>query len=342
MHERAHVRARVPALALPGASGAERRAGSRSRNLKLRAAPLGGEGDALDGADGPEVLREIGVEDVGIGHVEMASVSPMGAPGIPDDEDLALVVVAARLHGMAAHGGVAAAPRHGHLAGQHGPAALEGAVHHEAEDDGVAAGDAGLHVLEGLVHAGVLQDLVLLGLYVGLLVRAVPEAALVVRPHALGADAVLHHALDAVADVGAGILAHAAFHVALAPVDEQPRRHPGLEALPELLVLEGGGERVRGATAEAPLVVDVKACCLRKSTDGGKLALTAGLKQRNLSRGSWGSFFQPHARRGAEPGMASSCAPFAALQQQRPMAAGGGAAAEDRRIGAVARGDGCA
>mmetsp|Transcript_87398 Transcript_87398/g.219969 ORF Transcript_87398/g.219969 Transcript_87398/m.219969 type:complete len:255 (-) Transcript_87398:21-785(-) len=128
--------------------------------------------------------------------------------------------------------------------------------HGEAEDKGEALVEAPLHVLEGLGHARVLLAGVQRGLRVARVRGLHGELLLVVGPESLATDPDLVQGLDAVAYVGAGILGDGALHRALVVVDEEPRRNEVLDVLPDLVVVEGGTQRVSRAAAQVALVVD--------------------------------------------------------------------------------------
>ena len=84
--------------------------------------------DSLDEIDAPEVMRQVGVRDVLVGHVEIALVAPAFAPGVADDENLLEVVEAHGRNSVAAPDLVAGL-RH----------------HHDARLPRLLAGEAGEH-----------------------------------------------------------------------------------------------------------------------------------------------------------------------------------------------------
>ena len=88
-----------------------------------------------------------------------------------------------------------------------------------------------------------------------------------VRPHRLGAHALIRERLHPVAQLRAAVLVHRALDDALVVVDEQPRRDEVRLLLLEQLELERAADRIRGARAELPLIVDGRH--LRAQIDGG-------------------------------------------------------------------------
>eukprot|EP00446_Apocalathium_sp_SHHI-4_P075486 CAMPEP_0177567828 /NCGR_PEP_ID=MMETSP0369-20130122/75431_1 /TAXON_ID=447022 ORGANISM="Scrippsiella hangoei-like, Strain SHHI-4" /NCGR_SAMPLE_ID=MMETSP0369 /ASSEMBLY_ACC=CAM_ASM_000364 /LENGTH=117 /DNA_ID=CAMNT_0019055357 /DNA_START=397 /DNA_END=747 /DNA_ORIENTATION=+ len=112
---------------------------------------LGRELRSLHKVDGPEVRAQVGDGDEVVGHEEVALASPLLAPAVADDEVFLLVVVAdghdrvATQHRVVQRG-------HGHVAGGRHLLGHEGGEDREAEGEGEASGDAGLHVLQGLRH----------------------------------------------------------------------------------------------------------------------------------------------------------------------------------------------
>jgi len=95
----------------------------------------------LDDADGPEVVRQIVIEQVCIGHVEIARVTPCRAPRIAADEHRVFVVVSDRQHRVSAYDRFLRA-WHGNIAGTGDFAGLEAFVDREAEYERVAGGEA--------------------------------------------------------------------------------------------------------------------------------------------------------------------------------------------------------
>ena len=59
---------------------------------------------SLDQANRPEVIREVVIDQVRVGQVEVAHVAPVLAPGVAANEQAILIVVADRHHRMPTQG----------------------------------------------------------------------------------------------------------------------------------------------------------------------------------------------------------------------------------------------
>merc|ERR1719204_215161 len=70
---------------------------------------LRGEVATCDHLQRPDVRNPLRVEHEGVRHVEITAVTPVTAPRVADDEDLALVVEAAAQHRVAAQRALAGA-----------------------------------------------------------------------------------------------------------------------------------------------------------------------------------------------------------------------------------------
>mmetsp|Transcript_42124 Transcript_42124/g.136341 ORF Transcript_42124/g.136341 Transcript_42124/m.136341 type:complete len:346 (-) Transcript_42124:67-1104(-) len=213
---------------------------------------------ALDEPARPEILRQERVGDILVRHVEVALVAPGLAPRVANDEPLLVVVVADGHHRVAAELGLEPS-RHPHDACVLHLLRHEGLVHRKAKHKGKVFPDAQLHVVQGLIHLGVLRAPVQHALLVGLLGRGCRELRLVVGPSGLGADALLLQDLHAIADHGPRILVHGALHVALVVVDEEAAGNEVLQPFLDLVEVEGGPDGVGGAAAEVALVVEREA-----------------------------------------------------------------------------------
>mmetsp|Transcript_29724 Transcript_29724/g.64302 ORF Transcript_29724/g.64302 Transcript_29724/m.64302 type:complete len:303 (+) Transcript_29724:168-1076(+) len=218
---------------------------------------LGWEVLAIHEFDAPKVLGKARVRDVVVGHVEVAFVSPALAPRVADDEDFPSIVVAHSEHGMTSHHLVVDL-RHAHPSVRCNSAHFEGSHHSEAERDGEALVQASLEAVQVALDLSVLLGLVGQGLLVGITGGLVGEGLLVVGPGGLIADAQLRERLDAITNVGAGVLVGSPLHRPLVVVDEQTAGNEILFALLHLGEVEGAADGIGSAAAEATLVVDRK------------------------------------------------------------------------------------
>mmetsp|Transcript_974 Transcript_974/g.2467 ORF Transcript_974/g.2467 Transcript_974/m.2467 type:complete len:240 (-) Transcript_974:296-1015(-) len=228
------------AAATAAATRAQKRGGAELRALAR-------EVDAVDHPDAPEVLRELLVAHVLVGHEEIPLATPRGSPRVADDEALRVVVVADAHDCVAAHD-VVRRLGHGHLARRSHLLRHEGAADDEAEDKGEAVVEATLEVLQGLRDAGVLLDAILQRL--GVAPRGRPLCKLIrdVRPHRLRAHAELGADYATVAHGGAGVLVDGVLASALVVVDEEPGALPIRDLLLDLAEVDGGRDGVGGAT----------------------------------------------------------------------------------------------
>src|ERR1700733_580652 len=168
----------------------------------------------LDAADGPEVRGEAGAGEVGVGHAEVAFLTPGGGPGVADDELLVLVVVSDAEDGVTSYD-LLSRRRHGKDASLGDLCAFEGLVCGEAEDEGITGGETAFERIEVLDEALVEKDDVRLGVVVGLDRGLLGELRDVVGPVGLGRDTLSGDGLDAVTDLSAGVSGDSAFDDAL-------------------------------------------------------------------------------------------------------------------------------
>ena len=225
--------------------------------------------EGLHPVDCPEVLGQVLLADVLVGHVEIALVAPILAPRVADNEALLEVVVADSAHGMATPCAVAGLGHH-HLA-RPGHITREAGQDSKAKDEGITMLDAGLHLVQILGHVSVGLHLALLGHIVAVLVRLLLEEVfcVIVVPQLLRANTQLLHDLDAVTKHGTGILVDAALTVPLVVVDEKPRRGEVREVRMVLYRLLVKGEvvgRCQGVcrtAAQVPLIEDFEAAVER-------------------------------------------------------------------------------
>ncbi len=209
--------------------------------------------------DGPEVGGEVGAGEVVVRDPAVAVDTPLGRPGVPDEEHAALVVIPDGQHGMAAD---ISLPFHGqgHEAGVHDDGALERLVDPDAEDER-HAGRQG--ALEG-IEIPILQEEGLLkaqpiGRLKGLPGRHVREPGRHIGPVGLVAGAELSDDLRRQVDAGAGVLADRPQLSPLVPVDVEPRGHERPAALALEVELQRRRDRIGGTAAQLRLVVDRRA-----------------------------------------------------------------------------------
>ncbi len=116
------------------------------RHLPVAPAPYH-ESFRVDGLDGPEVGGEVGAGKVVVWDPAVALDTPLGGPGVTDEEHPTLVVIADGHHGMAADIGLAT-DRERNEAGVHDDGALERLVDADAEDEGHAGRQGALEGIE--------------------------------------------------------------------------------------------------------------------------------------------------------------------------------------------------
>jgi hypothetical protein len=102
----------------------------------------------------------VGIQQVGVGHGEVAFHSPPRTPRVADDEALLGVVVAHCANGVPSKNCFAGAG-HGNLASLGNIGTLKALVHGKAEDEGVAARKTALQLVRQLRQAKVVGGFVL-------------------------------------------------------------------------------------------------------------------------------------------------------------------------------------
>ncbi len=251
----------------PGIFGAVHAAGSarvwedtrrnpdRAISSGARVPAGGGSPPLLHHADCPEIGGQRGAEQVRVGHCEVAVLAPGFAPRIADDEALSAVLVPDREDGMAAHQFFA---RTGQVEGAAfgDVLSLKGGVDAEPQHKGISRGETAPHLREGSRNALVTERLVLGGDGVRPGRGFDGEFAGVVGPVGFGADALLGHGFDPVADLGAGVRGDGVFGGSFVVVDEEAGGNEVGEALFEAVEFDGGANGIGGAGAEVALVVN--------------------------------------------------------------------------------------
>src|SRR3954453_19952973 len=108
---------------------------------------MGDRAVLLHRADRPEVAREGGLDEIGIGEGKVALLPPAGSPGVADQEALGLLVVADGQDGVPAELSLVG-NRHRRVAGLGDLLALEALVDDEAEDEREARRQAALELAQ--------------------------------------------------------------------------------------------------------------------------------------------------------------------------------------------------
>src|SRR5205085_3486577 len=187
----------------------------------------------------------------------MPFLAPIGAPGIAHQKSPVSIVIAHCEDGMPAYRLFARA-RHRNLAGARHLFALEAFIDGEAEDKRIARWETALELVQRRHQSAVAHGLVLGGRLKSLDRRLLGEFGDIVWPNLLSAHALMGNALDAVANLRAGIDADGALDHSLIVVDEKTRGDEvGRELLFLAVELDGARNRVSGAAAELPLVIRV-------------------------------------------------------------------------------------
>src|SRR5216683_1952706 len=113
-----------------------------------------------DHTNRPEVVRQIGIGDVSIGHHEVALDSPARSPRVSDDEAVLTVVIADCHHRVTAER-MLSGRWHRHDSGFRHFWTLEALIYGEAKYERIAVRKAALELRQGLNQPAVLHDFVL-------------------------------------------------------------------------------------------------------------------------------------------------------------------------------------
>src|ERR1035438_1039850 len=100
----------------------------------------------LNDSDGPEVVRQVVVGQIGVGDGEVSAHAPTRSPGIAHQEPRGSIVVARRHHGVPAQRGLRSA-RHGYDARLRHAVAFKAFVDRESEHKWIPGGEASLHLI---------------------------------------------------------------------------------------------------------------------------------------------------------------------------------------------------
>eukprot|EP00438_Fugacium_kawagutii_P006200 Skav208582 [mRNA] locus=scaffold3325:300993:303845:+ [translate_table: standard] len=220
--------------------------------------------------DSPEILSQLWVANVLIGHVEVTLVTPIFTPGVSHNEDLLKVIEANGSHCMTTTNLVPWLG-HEHLASFHHLLITEAGQDGEAKDKGIAVLDARLHLTQILCNTCIALHFALLTQLIALLLRLSLEegGTIVILPHALRAHTQLFHDFDSISNHGSSILVHAALNIPLVVVDEEPAGSEVFElrvALNTHLVkgeVEGCCQGICRTAAQMTLIEDWEATVLR-------------------------------------------------------------------------------
>ena len=196
-----------------------------------------------DTPNGPEIAREMGIEQVLIRHRAIALHSPSFAPRIANDEH-SLGIFVPNCNDAVPLGHMFSRVRHRNDSGPGYLAALKTMVNGESEDERKAVRQTALHLRQTLAHAGIRGDKIVLGGSVYRTWGSIRKFVDVVRPHFFGRSADGSDGLDAVADLRTGILRDGSFDGPLIVVDEKARWREHLLALLALIEFDRGRDAV--------------------------------------------------------------------------------------------------
>jgi hypothetical protein len=222
----------------------------------------------VDG-DGPDIVSEIGVRQIGVRHPEMPSLTPIRAPRVSDQKHLLLIIVAEATHSMPSNSTLTRL-WHRQDTAISDSLTLEAVVHGEAKDERVTSCQTSTQLSQSLRNTLVLDgkicgaNLVALSGRLGACPRACGPSvscrvgsSTIVWPHSLRADADSGNTFDAVTNLGAGVGVDVAFHAALVVVDEEARRHKiGYLGFLDGQELECTADGICSAATDLALVVD--------------------------------------------------------------------------------------
>jgi len=191
----------------------------------------------------------VSVGEVVIGDPAVAIYSPVGGPGVADEELVSLVVVPDGHHGVATKVGFGGLG-HGDEAAGSGDGSLEAFVDGETEDEGDAGGKAALEGTDvGVVEVGGIGDAEFVGFDEALLRGNVREALGVIGPQCLWTGPELLGDGGRELEAGSMVLLDGAELSPFVPVDEQPGGHDRLLSGPLKVDLNGCRDRVGRAAA---------------------------------------------------------------------------------------------
>ena len=132
-------------------------------------------------SNSPEVVGKVGLQQILVGHGEIAFHPPGIGPRVAHDEPLVLVVVANRNDGVASHHFFTGLG-HWNMAGMRHSGALKAVIHGKAEDEGISRGQTAFELGKRARNALIGSYLIFGGIRVSLRGRLIGELADVVRP----------------------------------------------------------------------------------------------------------------------------------------------------------------
>src|SRR5205823_2103985 len=117
----------------------------------------------FDQCDLPEVVGEVLVQQVGVGHRKMAFHTPFSYPRIPHSKPVLPIIVADRQHGVSANHTFTWS-RHRHYTGASDFITLETFVNRKPEQERIAGSQTAFHLRKTsrnslILHRGVVQRL---------------------------------------------------------------------------------------------------------------------------------------------------------------------------------------
>jgi len=193
------------------------------------------------------------VGEVVVGDPAIAIYSPVGGPGVADEELVGLVVVSNSHHGVAAEVGFGGLG-HGNEAAGGGDGSLEAFVDSQAEDEWDTSGEAALEGSDvGVVEVSGIGDAEFVGFDEALLGGDSGEALSIVGPKGLRAGAEFLGDYGGELEAGSVVLLDGPQLGPLVPVDEQARRHHWLVSGPLKVDLDGRRDGIGRAAAQLTL-----------------------------------------------------------------------------------------